>query len=186
MVVTVTGLDELIGKYKQFDRLVARYHSDAAVEAIKRLILPTEGVQKYPPATEANQPGRISIKTHKPMGYYQRGKGWWYPIKSKVAKGSGDRKGSAKFRKFTGVTGYRLRATSERYGTQYYVKRMPFGAAVGNRASYARYVGGITQSRKMAAIGWRKYGDVARELAPYITFVFQAWTDKLLEDVKLK
>lgn len=34
----------------------------------------------YPPATEANQPGRIDADGE-PMGYYERNRGWWYPVK---------------------------------------------------------------------------------------------------------
>lgn len=34
----------------------------------------------YPPASEANQPGRID-SDGEPMGYYERNRGWWYPVK---------------------------------------------------------------------------------------------------------
>lgn len=36
----------------------------------------------YPPASEANQPGRLD-SDGEPMGYYERNRGWWYPVKRK-------------------------------------------------------------------------------------------------------
>lgn len=93
----------------------------------------------YPPSTEANQPGRISLKTRRPMGYYDRGVGYWYPV-IKQAPG--------KLLKTTGeVTGYRLsKKRSERLGIKWTQKvtQTQYGAVgeIGNNASYKWYVQG--------------------------------------------
>lgn len=34
----------------------------------------------YAPASEANQPGRVNAEGE-PLGYYERNRGWWYPVK---------------------------------------------------------------------------------------------------------
>lgn len=44
------------------------------------------GYASYPPATEANQPGRVDANGE-PMGYYERGRGWWYPVKNAATLG---------------------------------------------------------------------------------------------------
>jgi len=75
--VTVTGLKELQAAIAKFPRMAGIYMGKAGMEAAKRVILPTEGLQKYPPATEANRP---------PTPYYQRGMGMVY--KNSVKKTS--------------------------------------------------------------------------------------------------
>lgn len=182
--VKVTGLDELKRKYKFASKNADKYMSAAGKEAVDRFVLPVEGIKQYPPATEANLPGRFSLTTKKPMGYYQRGKGYWYPITGTAQKG--DRKTRAAYRKVSKVIGYRLRPTSQRYGTKWFVKRVPYGVRVGNSASYAPYLTGASmQSKLMAKYGWRKLVDVANQNMPKITAVFQAWIEKLHKDAKL-
>lgn len=74
---------------------------------------------------------------------------------------------------------------SERYGTQYYVKRDTNGTAIGNRASYAKYLAGEEQARSMAKIGWRKIFDVAKEKIGIITNIFNKWTDYTIKKLGL-
>jgi hypothetical protein len=50
----------------------------------------------YDPESEANRPGRYSVATKEPMGYYERGQGWWYPVMQKKTIGdSGELTGAA-------------------------------------------------------------------------------------------
>ncbi len=69
---------------------------------------------------------------------------------------------------------------SERYGTQFYVRRESFTTIVGNRASYAEHLAGEQQARAMGRIGWRKLIDVAREKLPQIERIYQGWIDRLI------
>src|SRR3990167_9007556 len=75
--------------------------------------------------------------------------------------------------------------TSERYGSQFYVENKSYMTEIGNRASYAVYVGGEKQPEHMAGKGWRKLLEVAWEKMPQITKVYQARIDKLIKDLKL-
>jgi len=196
--VDITGLNEMQARFKFIAQKSPTYLSAAAKEAIELHVLNEEGLKRYPPATEANQPGRFSLKTRKPMGYYQRGIGYWYPVMrkssliGKTTKGGGTSYsnragGSLGARKSTGVAGYKLRRTSERYGTKFIVSRIPFGAALGNTASYKNYLGGHgTQSRLMAKYGWRVAYDVAVQNMPKINQTFDKWIQKLYHDAGMK
>ena len=64
--IEVHGLEELKAAFAKFPTKVARNMSQAAHEAANRVILPTKGLQNYPPSTSANQP---------PTPYYIRGVG---------------------------------------------------------------------------------------------------------------
>jgi hypothetical protein len=74
---------------------------------------------------------------------------------------------------------------SERYGTQFYVKREGAYTTIGNRASYAKYLAGREQARRMAAIGWRKLVDVAKEKRARIEQIYQGWVTRLIGELKL-
>ena len=39
-------------------------------------------MEVYAPESEANAPGRTD-RNGEPMGYYERGRGWWYPVKGR-------------------------------------------------------------------------------------------------------
>jgi len=64
--IQVEGLDELQKALNKFPTKTQKYLQSAANEAIKRVVLPTQGLQKYPPMTAANAP---------PEPYYIRGRG---------------------------------------------------------------------------------------------------------------
>jgi hypothetical protein len=66
--IEIKGIEELQTALAQFPRQVQRYLTAAGSEAAK-LILKTEGIQKYPPADSANAP---------PTPYYVRGVGTQY------------------------------------------------------------------------------------------------------------
>lgn len=171
--VKVTGLDKLEKSFAFAKRNADKYMSAAGKEAIERHILPAEGIKQYPPSTAANEPGRVRYVTFKDgrtatfrRPYYIRGRGSMIPVRG---------------------GGWKQLYNSERYGTRWYVKRVPYGAKVGNSASYAPYLTGAkSQAKAMAKIGWRKLVDVANANIGKINAVFQAWIDKLHRDAKLK
>jgi hypothetical protein len=64
--VRIEGMDELQAAFKRFPVEVKKNMQQAGAEAAKTVLLPTVGLQKYPPATSANMP---------PTPYYLRGRG---------------------------------------------------------------------------------------------------------------
>ena len=84
------------------------------------------------------------------------------------------------------ITKSGIRAVSERYGTQFYVKREGQSTYIGNRASYAKYLADDQlQARAMGRLGWRKLLDVAKEKVDTIKRIYQAWIDKTIRDLGL-
>ena len=155
--IEIKGIEDLQQALARFPQIAAKYLQAAGQEAAKDIILPTEGLQKYPPETAANFP---------PTPYYIRGRGMQRAGIRKPAYNDGK---------------------SERYGTQWTVERYRDTATkIGNRASYAPYLGGEGQAHKMAEKGWRKLAEVANEKLPQIKAVFQTWINKLLIDTGLK
>jgi hypothetical protein len=126
-------------------------------KAMKKSCLAITGeLAEYPPATEANSPGRMD-KHGRPMGYYERGRGWWYPVKKKATLESGRMEGkilktrrafglNKQDRLAYGAIGYRLSRhnRSQVLGKHWTTKtvRMSDGieGQIGNSASYAKYV----------------------------------------------
>lgn len=64
--IQIGGIETVIMAAENFPREAARYMAAAAEEATKDVILPTEGLQEYPPLTTANLP---------PPPFYIRGRG---------------------------------------------------------------------------------------------------------------
>ena len=146
--IEIKGLDRLMKGVSRFPKEIARYMSQAGHEASNSVILDTQGLKRYPPATGANAP---------PTPYYIRGRG------TQTARGN--------------------KGNSERMGTQFYTKRTGWTTAIGNRASYARWVVGETQASFMKPKGWRKLFDVAKEKKGDIQRVYQAWVSKCIRDL---
>jgi hypothetical protein len=128
----------------------------------------------YAPENEANHPGRFSLRTHKPMGFYERGRGWWYPLlKMKVksnframpsltmrrTKGMKLSVGGRGSQSIQGVTGYKLIKSSEqmneKWRTNVYVDQDIVTGELKNDASYFPYVQGLEQAKIHAARGWQ-------------------------------
>lgn len=148
--IEVKGLKEIDAKLNKLGKSLNKYAQQGMIQASKD-ILKTEGLQKYPPTTDANRP---------PTPWYLRGVGTQY-------KNRND-------------------GRSERYGTQWHTDKVSWGAKVGNRASYAIYVGGDKQPGHMAAKGWRKLVDVVKEKQPKIKSALDAWIKKAMKDAGLK
>jgi hypothetical protein len=162
--------------FKQFASQADRYMAAAGMEIAKDVILPTTGLMSYPRSDKANMPGRMKMVTFSNgktgnfrMSYYVRGEGLMEP----VHRGN--------------YSSYRIVSGSERYGSQFYVRSGGSSSiTIGNRASYAHFLGGKDQVKAMAARGWRKLYDVAKEKVSEINNRYNKWVDKLLRDVGLK
>lgn len=176
-----------------------------AQDAMLKSVLVVEGILKtYPPATEANRPGRWrQVKNKKsvslrPMGYYERRAGWWYPVmrgatlgpKPKKSEGAMTARRARKAYGLAGsggVAGYKLIRSSEDLGKHWTheVQTTSTGiiGVVGNTASYATAVQGprAVQARNMRAIGWPNVDDALEQAMPDIEAAFSEAVDKLLE-----
>lgn len=163
------GLDALVKKLGAAAGKLKQYTSAAGKES-GELVLNTQGLRAYPPATDANAPGRMRNVTFGNgktvsfrMPYYVRGQGLMIPIKD----------------------GWYNKQNSETYGKQWHITREDYGARIGNRASYAQYLAGEEQAQAMAKIGWRKLVDVVNEKIEQIRAIFDRWINKLLQDMGL-
>jgi hypothetical protein len=151
------------------DQYIEQYGVQAVVRAAVAACLATakhvEGiVSVYPPATESNRPGRWTHPSEgegqpRPMGYYERNRGWWYPVMN-IERGSfghyGKSAGRIKAPRNSAVAGYKLRATSEQMSKAWGVVSTPRGALLFNRASYSGYVhDALEQAALHAAHGWK-------------------------------
>lgn len=136
-------------------------------------------MEVYAPESDANAPGRTD-KNGEPMGYYERGRGWWYPVKGRGTinlagrlAGAGMGRSKAKFgksvgvikggRKF-GVVGYKLIANSQQMGDRWVVavqsdEENVIGTLF-NGASYSGLVQGPSQTELMASRQWNDVDEV--------------------------
>lgn len=149
---------------------------------------------EYPPATEANQPGRYSLRTRRPMGYYERGRGYWYPVMRKQTLGNraGKRLGviplPSHLKGITAVAGYKLRRTSERLGarwtTQVVVTAEAIQGEIGTTVSYADYVQGQNQAGFHGAHGWETAAEALQDAAGEIRGYFEEASQNIAGELK--
>jgi hypothetical protein len=159
----------------------------------KSLFLIQDVVATYPPATEANQPGRYSLVTKRPMGYYERGRGWWYPAMRQASLPAqlGKTRGAVKAKKITGVAGYKLagggksellgRKWTSEVETQELDGQTVVVGTIGNTVSYSDYVQGRKQNRLHGARGWPTLDATIDKLDDQFNAVFLAAADELLD-----
>lgn len=120
-------------------------------------------LQEYPPSK--SKPGRWTTDKDgnaRPMSYYERGRGTWYPImkrKNVFARGMPKKSKGIITGKSVGVrsvAGYRLIPTSHRLREKWTVTKTQSGVTVNNSAPYAAVVQNAKkQARLMKEIGWR-------------------------------
>lgn len=171
-VIQIEGFDKLLDALEKAPETVMPLLKDAMTKSVRAV---QARVAQYPGSTEANQPGRMSLRDHRPMGYYERGRGWWYPVMQpwtaegqKFGKALGVLKSSAKIRNATAVQGYKLRAggESEMLGKSWTVAvsadKSGVVGEIGTNTSYAPWVQGDKQARFHAARDW---GTVDQALA---------------------
>jgi hypothetical protein len=149
-----------------------------------------EVAEVYAPESEANSPGRLD-KEGKPMGYYERGRGWWYPVITHNKMGLGQelpllrphsksprtmRATTLMAEGFAGVAGYKLIANSEqmhdRWSNEVHITVDGVVGNLRNTATYAEDVQGKEQAPLHASRGWRT--------------VESSWEDSLVQDSIIK
>lgn len=165
MSVNVTGLDTARSALTQFPTQV-KARMELAGKDAAQVILNTEGLRKYPPATERNAPGRMRQigNAQVRMPYYIRGRGTMMPIHG---------------------GGYTQMANSERYGTKWYVRSSGLDTLVGNPVSYAAYLAGESQTGWAAEVGWRKLLEVANEKMNEIKDIYERHIAALINQLGL-
>lgn len=186
--IEIDGLEELLRAIREFPedaRPIAEMAMNRTVDVVvKRLAV-------YPPTSEANAPGRVDTRG-RAMGYYERSKGWWYPVKRGNVprlKSEGGRlpKGRAEKALFQQlqVKGFKLRPTSDRmlesWGTRVDDTGEAIIGLIGNRASYKDYVVGAHQAAIHASRGWPRVDKVLEASAQDIE---EIWNQAVSEAIR--
>jgi hypothetical protein len=187
-VLELRGFDELLRAFEQCPEIAAPVIEQRMGQAT---LLLAGAMREYPAATEANQPGRFSRTTKRPLGYYDRGRGWWYPVQSEssLPEMTGKRRGAIRLgrrkqAKF-GAVGYKLRRSSEQLGKAWTtdVRREADAiiGVVGNNTSYAERVQGRQQAQFHAARGWQTLEAALGEQTPAIYQIFEQATVEIIQ-----
>jgi hypothetical protein len=187
--ITVTGLKELD---RALEMAPAKTRATLKRAMGKALAILQNSAATYPRRSEANQPGRFSLTTKRPMGYYERGRGWWYPVmkKTTLPEALGKTRGAQKARRRTGVTGYKLAGGGKsellgrKWTTRVVVGEQAVQGVLGNNVSYAKYVQGDRQSRVHARRGWLTLKEIVAQKSDDIAAVFDSEIDDLLRDME--
>jgi hypothetical protein len=181
----IKGYDQLLHWLQSAPEKVMPFILKAMRTAVRAV---EENISEYPPSTAANQPGRVrtvtlhrksgDVQVERPVGYYERGRGYWYPVMAERSLGSklGVAYGAEtalkaskrnKVKVVPTVAGYKLQkgGTSEMLGRSWTTNVSENEGAVvgeiGNRDSYAGIVQGSKedQAQYMAGIGWQNSDD---------------------------
>jgi hypothetical protein len=143
-------------------------------------------LREYPPAGPGNQPGRFDLR-QRPVGYYQRGAGWWQPVRKRgIVVKTNRRAGIIQGQAGQGVTYYKLRRTSEQLSKRWtqevksYEQAGFVEAVIGNTASYEQWVQGAKQTNVMAAIGWETADAAVEKLAPEYDEILSQMVDEVV------
>lgn len=193
VVVELKGFDETIAWLEQAPETAIPLFEQAMEQG---LLAMTGRVKAYPPATEANQPGRVKADGS-PMGYYERGQGWWYPVKRVKTLGGmklktqGVRALGKTAAAQAGIVGYKLIRSSERlrehWTTQ--VTRITDGVEgiIGNIVSYAGTVQGFVsrdprQAQLPASRDWMSIETAMTDSLPDFEAAFAEAVDELVRD----
>ena len=124
VVLDYSSLLEFAAELERSPETVLPFATKAMEESVAVI---QDSVATYPPETAANAPGRVD-KHGRPMGYYERGKGWWRPLIRPTTVLAHGTMAGGKYGKSIGrgvyvakgvhgnVAGYKLDATSEQLG----------------------------------------------------------------------
>ena len=186
-VLELRGLEELLAAFERAPEIAAAVIKQRMGQAT---LLLAGAMREYPAATEANQPGRFSRSTRRPMGYYDRGRGWWYPIMEagSLPEQTGKRRGAIRLgrRKAArmGVAGYKLRRSSEQLGkawtTAVHTEGNSVLGIVGNNTSYGELVQGQRQTDFHTARDWQTLDAALDEQTEAIIQLFDQATGEIL------
>ena len=140
-------------------------------------------LSEYPPATEANRPGRIREVYGRPdesgrrrvylrpVGYYERNRGWWDPrmkresLPTKTGKARGAILATKRIRTLYKVAGYKLRKGGESqhlgrsWSSRVTATESGVTGIIGNNASYVDFVQGTRQTKLSRRRGWTSVDD---------------------------
>ena len=206
----VDGFDSL---RKAFDQ-APQTAMPIVVKAMDKAALAIIGeVKGYPPVTAANAPGRThiikvgGIPREVPMGYYERGRGWWEPITTNSRRGAqiaflkqrkgtrgvfGKTRGILLSKNVNNVVGYKLRGSSEELGRSWAHKTEMEGSeivtSVGNNASYVDYVNGpkSRQNALMGMRGWEAIDDGLDKSIPDLDAIYSDAADEIVAAIARK
>jgi hypothetical protein len=185
------GFEEFIQALERAPEIAMPLAEQAMTNSLAML---SGALREYPPASEGNQPGRFSLaKGHRPMDYYERGRGEWRPVMQRDQLPEKTRKregfiglGKRKARLYS-VAGYKLRRSSENLGKSwtYRVTTLPKSVIgeLGNDTSYAEYVQGTSQYHVHTARDWQTTERVLDEFTPAIIAEFAQARDRLVEEL---
>ena len=192
----IEGFDELLAAW---DKLPAEALAQLEQAMQQAVFLLEEQLNQYPPSTAANRPGRTNADG-KPMGFYERGAGWWYPIMRRATLGQKPKKSAGamlggRARKLfgepaglgmLGVAGYKLRKTSEALGRSWTTQVTRgdgfIAGEVGTDTSYAPWlVDDEKQARRMQQIGWVTVGTAMAQSEEDIYKVFETAVEEVLK-----
>lgn len=155
-------------------------------EAMQTILTEYQKVAEvYAPESEANRPGRVDAQG-KPMGYYERGRGSWYPLVTKLTlnedlpkvrphlKAPSTLKTPALLAEgFSNVVGYRLRPTSQQMHDRWLWEVIQDPTEVignlSNTATYSSYVQGLRRTKLHESRGWIE--------------VLESWDDSRVQSV---
>lgn len=193
--IEVKGLDELLAAWDKLPEEARAELTEAMQQAVYLL---QAQLAQYPPSTAANRPGRTGADG-RPLGFYERGQGWWYPLMRRATLGAKPLKSAGAMQKsradklfggfgmgHAGVAGYKLRRTSETFGRSW-TTRVTSGdgfivGEVGTDTSYAPWlVDDARQARRMQQIGWATAGTALSEAEADIDAVFEQAVDDVLK-----
>lgn len=179
---SVSGSGNLLKKVETLkDARFLQAVVSAAATQLQGALIESEPVSK-------SGPGRFSLTTGRPMGYYERGRGWWYPLMRKpsgpMGKAYGTIRAKGIIRQSSGVAGYRLAGggKSEQFMKRWTIRYEDNGltAVIGNNTTYGHWVMGSDQARLMERLGWTKAGIVAKREWPRIMSAVEASTKKYI------
>ena len=177
-MIEVKGLEELEQAFQEMPHRTMQ----ALIVAMNRSCQAVRGIlSTTPPETAANEPGRQD-EDGRPLGYYERKKGEWYPLKKKQdpATRYGKTRGiirATKAQRAQGVMAYRLVASSQRLEDKWTIEvtqndNMVTGV-VGNNVDYAGAVQGSSQAQLFKTIGWPTVDSALTQATPDIHAAFE-------------
>lgn len=191
----IKGFDELLKALKDAPQIARPLLEEAMTKSLSQI---HDELAQYPAATEANQPGRVDADGN-PKGYYERGRGWWYPVLkrstlgSKLGVGSGAEtaKRAAKrnqVKNIPTVTGYKLskqrsEVLGKKWSTKVVFNETGVLGEIGTLVSYADYVQGDKQADFHAARNWETANAVLERTSPQIEKNFAEAAQKLIDQL---
>ena len=153
--IDVKGMDVLLKKMGQFGPKITAYMAQAGKEAAQRVMLPTKGLENYPPETAANKP---------PTPYWVRGVGMQRSLQGQ---------------EYNDMTSENL--GKQWIVTASGLNTVVGNSA--SYAKWVH--GDDSQAKAMGRIGWKKLLAAAKAKIDEIRGVYEGWVGKALKDLGL-